>query len=149
MLNERRPPKTRQAHIQHMQNIYLTFYTHFKRLSCHVQWNLDYYTQSMYDSTCNHISITHHIECMQNMCSKHISFSLCMVRDQRMKGQGRRLESNLWEETHLGREHFKCRKHMDQQFHSVYYVHTCTCACASKWFMFTPRIYLYGKCQKN
>ena len=35
---------------------------------------------------------------------------------------------------------------MDQQFYSVYYVHTCTCACASKWFMFTPRIYLYGKC---
>ena len=33
----------------------------------------------MYDSTCNHISITHHIECMQNMCSIHISFSLCIV----------------------------------------------------------------------
>ena len=33
----------------------------------------------MYDSTCNHISITHHIECMQNMCSIHISFSLCKV----------------------------------------------------------------------
>ena len=38
----------------------------------------------MYDSTCNHIPITHHIECMQNMCSIHISFSLCMRRLKRM-----------------------------------------------------------------
>ena len=33
---------------------------------------------TMYYSTYNRILFTHPIECIQNMCSKHISFPLCV-----------------------------------------------------------------------
>ena len=43
-----------------------------------VQCNPNYYTQSMYDSTCNHI-YSHNPSSAYNMCSIHISFFLCTI----------------------------------------------------------------------